>query len=159
MLITEGAPDATLASAVSTDARFEFLRTVFNQEENDRYVHRGGCPMGVALGHGGNMGPDAAILTRYLQQIRDVFYSSVLMLVLSCDSPCFWTLRWQGDMAVVMQPAPKDAGASFISCRGSIEVWIAMGLSALVGGLLTPLILMAARRGEKVQKVPMPDQI
>jgi hypothetical protein len=69
LLITEGAPDATLASAVSTDARFEFLRTVFNQEENDRCVHRGGCPMGVALGHGGKMGPDAAILTRYLQQI------------------------------------------------------------------------------------------
>lgn len=38
MLITEGAPDAPLASAVSTDARFEFLRTVFNQEENDRCV-------------------------------------------------------------------------------------------------------------------------
>jgi hypothetical protein len=68
----------------------------------------------------------------------------------------FWTLRWQGDMAVVMQPGPKDAGASLKSCRGSIEVWMAMGLSALVGGLLTPLILMAARRGEKV---PLPDQI
>jgi hypothetical protein len=53
MLITEGAPDATLASAVSTDARFEFLRTVFNQEENDRYASN--CTRGVS--HGRGVGP------------------------------------------------------------------------------------------------------
>lgn len=55
-------------------------------------------------------------------------------------------------MMVVMQPTPSDPHTTVLQkCREGLEVWMAIGLFALVGGLLTTLVLIAGRSSEKVQ--------